>query len=70
MSHVRTCFFVIGLLSSTRMGAEILEEYGWIAARSPMGKTTGLCLPSDIGRFTKVRRVTRSLANIADRAMG
>ncbi|KAK1923142.1 Rapamycin-insensitive companion of mTOR, middle domain-containing protein [Papiliotrema laurentii] len=49
-----TCFFVIGLLSSTRMGAEILEEYGWIAARSPMGKTTGLCLPSDIGRLTKI----------------
>ena len=48
-----TCFFVLGLLSLTRMGAEILEEYGWIATRTPLGRTTGLCLPNDISRFTK-----------------
>ncbi|KAK8850712.1 hypothetical protein IAR55_004632 [Kwoniella newhampshirensis] len=49
-----TCFFVIGLISSTRMGAEILEEYGWIATRTPLGHTTGLCLPNDISRFVAI----------------
>ncbi|KAK4687008.1 rapamycin-insensitive companion of mTOR, partial [Tremellales sp. Uapishka_1] len=49
-----TCFFVIGLLSSTSMGAEVLEEFGWIATRTPMGLTTGLCLPNDIGNFVKI----------------
>ncbi|BEJ06093.1 hypothetical protein CcaverHIS641_0306150 [Cutaneotrichosporon cavernicola] len=49
-----TGFFVIGLISSTQMGAEILEEYGWIAARTPLGQTTGLCLPNDIGRFAYI----------------
>ncbi|WVQ86186.1 hypothetical protein IAT38_008354 [Cryptococcus sp. DSM 104549] len=49
-----TCFFVIGLLSSTRMGAEILEEFGWIATRTSLGQTTGLCLPNDISRFTAI----------------
>ncbi|WVQ77136.1 hypothetical protein IAR50_006819 [Cryptococcus sp. DSM 104548] len=46
-----TCFFTIGLISSTRMGAEILEEFGWIATRTPLGHTTGLCLPNDVSRF-------------------
>jgi hypothetical protein len=50
----RTCFFVISLLSSTRMGAEILEEYGWIATRTPLGVTTGICLPNDTSKFAYV----------------
>ncbi|OWZ28826.1 sterility protein Ste20 [Cryptococcus neoformans c8] len=49
-----TCFFVIGLISSTRMGAEILEEFGWIATRTPLGDTTGLCLPNDVSRFVAI----------------
>ncbi|ODO05811.1 hypothetical protein I350_04872 [Cryptococcus amylolentus CBS 6273] len=49
-----TCFFVIGLISSTRMGAEILEEFGWIATRTPLGHTTGLCLPNDVSRFVNI----------------
>ncbi|KAL7420859.1 hypothetical protein Q5752_004812 [Cryptotrichosporon argae] len=49
-----TCFFVLGLISSTRMGAEILEEYGWVSTRTPMGMTTGLCLPNDLSRFVQI----------------
>ncbi|OCF45562.1 sterility protein Ste20 [Kwoniella heveanensis CBS 569] len=49
-----TCFFVIGLLSTSRMGAELLEELGWISTRTPLGHTTGLCLPNDIARFAKI----------------
>lgn len=49
-----TCFFVIGLISCTQMGAEILEEYGWVSTRTPLGQTTGLCLPNDISRFAYI----------------
>ncbi|CAD6567983.1 MAG: hypothetical protein TREMPRED_004194 [Tremellales sp. Tagirdzhanova-0007] len=54
-----TCFFVIGLISSTRTGAEILEEYGWISTRTPLGMTTGLCLPKDIAYFAHMEPWTR-----------
>lgn len=53
----RTGFFVLGLLSTTRMGAEVLEELGWVSTRTPMGATTGLCLPNNIDRFARVRFV-------------
>lgn len=36
------------------MGAEILEEYGWVATRSSLGRPTGICLPADIARFAFV----------------
>ncbi|WWC72760.1 uncharacterized protein I206_106724 [Kwoniella pini CBS 10737] len=49
-----TCFFVIGLISTSRMGAEIMEELGWISTRTPLGQTTGLCLPNDISRFVNI----------------
>ncbi|WVW80639.1 hypothetical protein I302_102625 [Kwoniella bestiolae CBS 10118] len=55
-----TCFFVIGLISTSRMGAEILEEFGWISTRTPLGHTTGLCLPNDISRFVNINTWERS----------
>lgn len=45
---------MLGLISTTRQGAEVLEELGWIATRTSMGKTTGICLPNDISRFVHV----------------
>ena len=53
----RTGFFVLGLISASRQGADLLEEYGWVATRTPLGQTTGLCLPNDIDRFAEVSRV-------------
>ncbi|KAF8195553.1 Rapamycin-insensitive companion of mTOR, N-term-domain-containing protein [Pholiota molesta] len=46
-----TCFFVLGLISSTTQGAEILDDYKWEATLSPLGMPTGLCIPADIDRF-------------------
>ncbi|CUA72508.1 Protein ste16 [Schizosaccharomyces pombe 972h-] [Rhizoctonia solani] len=46
-----TCFFVLGLISSTPQGAEVLDEYEWEATVTPLGLTTGLCLPMDIEKF-------------------
>ncbi|EJU03152.1 hypothetical protein DACRYDRAFT_78031 [Dacryopinax primogenitus] len=40
-----TAYFVLGLLSCTSEGAEILYEYGWEATKTPMGEPTGICLP-------------------------
>ncbi|ELU39022.1 ste16 [Rhizoctonia solani AG-1 IA] len=37
-----TCFFVLGLISSTPQGAEVLDEYEWEATVTPLGFTTGL----------------------------
>ncbi|KXN88287.1 Protein ste16 [Leucoagaricus sp. SymC.cos] len=37
-----TCFFVLGLISSTTQGAEILEDYEWLSTLSPLGTPTGI----------------------------
>ncbi|OCH89904.1 hypothetical protein OBBRIDRAFT_793801 [Obba rivulosa] len=49
-----TCFFVLGLISSTPQGAEILDDYQWEATLSPLGLPTGLCVPLDVESFTSV----------------
>lgn len=54
---LRTCFFVLGLISSTPQGAEILDDCGWEATISPLGATTGLCVPRDLDAFLSVRIV-------------
>lgn len=50
----RTCFFVLGLISSTPQGAEILDDYHWEATLSPLGLPTGLCVPVDVDKFVSV----------------
>ncbi|TFY70661.1 hypothetical protein EVG20_g2351 [Dentipellis fragilis] len=49
-----TCFFVLGLISSTPQGAEILDDYHWEATLSPLGLPTGLCIPVDIEKFVSI----------------
>ncbi|KAG1822809.1 Rapamycin-insensitive companion of mTOR, N-term-domain-containing protein [Suillus subaureus] len=46
-----SCFFVLGLISSTTQGAEILDDYRWEATLSPLGVPTGLCIPLDLNKF-------------------
>ncbi|TFK28071.1 hypothetical protein FA15DRAFT_612999 [Coprinopsis marcescibilis] len=46
-----TCFFVLGLISCTSQGAEILDDYKWEATLSPLGLPTGICIPADVDRF-------------------
>ncbi|KAF9242546.1 Rapamycin-insensitive companion of mTOR, N-term-domain-containing protein [Melanogaster broomeanus] len=50
-----TCFFVLGLISSTTQGTEILDDYRWEATLSPLGLPTGLCVPVDLDKFISVR---------------
>ncbi|KAH6911417.1 Rapamycin-insensitive companion of mTOR, middle domain-containing protein [Coprinopsis sp. MPI-PUGE-AT-0042] len=49
-----TCFFVLGLISSTSQGAEVLDDYHWEATLSPLGFPTGICIPSDIDGFVSL----------------
>ncbi|KAI0917225.1 hypothetical protein AcW1_007525 [Taiwanofungus camphoratus] len=49
-----TCFFVLGLISSTPQGAEILDDYHWESTLSPLGFPTGLCVPDDVDRFINI----------------
>lgn len=41
-----TAFFVLGLISRSLHGLEILAEYGWTAATDDSGKSSGYCLPT------------------------
>ena len=40
-----TAFFVLGLISRSLHGMEILAEHGWIAATDHLGRSLGYCLP-------------------------
>lgn len=51
-----TCFFVLGLISSTNSGAEALQDYGWQSVCTPLGAPMGLCIPTDINRIVSLPR--------------
>jgi rapamycin-insensitive companion of mTOR len=59
-SKSRTAYFVIGLLSSTMGGVEILKELGWISVMTTMGTPTGLCIPSDPSKFLSLPSSTEN----------
>jgi len=50
-----TAFFVLGLISRTMQGLEILLEHGWDASTTPMGETLGFCVPLDLRRLLSVK---------------
>ncbi len=43
-----TAFFVLGLISRSLHGMEILAEHGWIAANDHLGRSLGYCLPPQL----------------------
>jgi rapamycin-insensitive companion of mTOR len=49
-----TAFFVLGLISRSIHGLEMLAEYGWDAAISSRGEPSGLCVPNDLRKFFSV----------------
>ena len=46
-----TAFFVLGLISRSLLGYEMLMEQGWEAATDDLGASTGLCLPSNLSKL-------------------
>jgi hypothetical protein len=58
--YCRTCFFILGLISSTCQGAEILDDYHWEATATPLAIPTGICIPTDVEKFISVGLILRS----------
>ena len=44
-----TAFFVLGLISRSLHGTEILAEHGWDTAADTLGLSLGYCLPPNLG---------------------
>lgn len=51
MSLRGTAFFVLGLISRSLHGLEILTEHGWDSNTTTMGVSLGLCIPQDLTKF-------------------
>lgn len=51
MSLRGTAFFVLGLISRSTHGLEILSEHGWDSNTTPMGNSLGFCIPNDLSRL-------------------
>jgi hypothetical protein len=49
-----TAFFVLGLISRSQHGLEMLFEAGWVAAVDHRGYSTGSCLPADLKKLSSV----------------
>lgn len=50
-----TAFFVLGLISRSQHGLEMLAEAGWTAAVDHRGYSLGSCIPSDLSKLYSVR---------------
>ncbi|PLW12704.1 hypothetical protein PCASD_21619 [Puccinia coronata f. sp. avenae] len=46
-----TCYFVLGLISLTSEGSELLEDAGWATVQTPLGMITGICVPTRLNEF-------------------
>ncbi|RYP31459.1 hypothetical protein DL767_005750 [Monosporascus sp. MG133] len=51
MSLRGTAFFVLGLISRSLHGFEMLAEHGWESNTTPLGTSLGLCVPSNLSNF-------------------
>jgi hypothetical protein len=51
MSLRGTAFFVLGLISRSVHGLEILSEHGWDANTNFLGTSFGFCIPTDLSKF-------------------
>lgn len=51
MSLRGTAFFVLGLISRSTHGMEILLEHGWDSNTTTMGVSLGLCIPQELTKF-------------------
>lgn len=49
-----TAFFVLGLISRSLHGMEIITEHGWLTATDYYGRSIGYCLPSSLGAFFSI----------------
>lgn len=50
-----TAFFVLGLISRSIHGLEILSENGWDSNTGSMGESLGLCVPTNLQGFFSIK---------------
>lgn len=55
MSLRGTAFFVLGLISRSVHGLEILSECGWDSNLNTRGNSIGFCIPNDLSKFFSYR---------------
>ena len=55
MSFRGTAFFVLGLISRSTHGLEILSEHGWDANTTPLGNSLGFCIPGDLTKLFSLK---------------
>ncbi|KAH9815957.1 Rapamycin-insensitive companion of mTOR, middle domain-containing protein [Melampsora americana] len=46
-----TCCYILGLISSTLEGSELLSDSGWKSVQTPLGTLTGICVPERLDEF-------------------
>lgn len=51
MSLRGTAFFVLGLISRSTHGLEMLSEHGWDSNTSAIGNSLGFCIPNDLSKL-------------------
>lgn len=51
MSMRGTAFFVLGLVSRSIHGLEVLSEFGWDSNTSSLGESFGFCIPTDLRKL-------------------
>jgi rapamycin-insensitive companion of mTOR len=66
MSLRGTAFFVLGLISRSLHGLEILSEHGWDANTTPMGISLGFCLPTDLERLFSIQHWKHDIPSSID----
>ncbi|OJD33072.1 cytosolic regulator pianissimo [Diplodia corticola] len=64
MSLRGTAFFVLGLISRSLHGQEILIECGWDAATNIMGESLGFCMPLDFKKLFSLKPWKSSFVKI------
>ena len=55
MSLRGTAFFVLGLISRSTHGLEILSEYGWDSNTNALGTSLGFCIPTDLSKLFSLK---------------
>lgn len=55
-----TAFFVLGLISRSVHGQEILAEHGWDGTVDVVGKSLGYCMPLEVGKLFSIKSWARA----------
>lgn len=53
-----TAYFVLGMLSCTQVGVDLLTEFSWHGVVTNMQTLTGICVPESIGRVLNLEAWT------------